>query len=232
MANRDIQGTVTDSGGNAISNAVVALFLQDNPNAVRTTQADSNGNFIFQGHPDGDGTLQTWHLTCRDPNDSSRQFRSLHTVSAELPDVLPEGTVTRGADGTGYGADYGRRGIEIAVGDSYGEFVSIQAKVSSETKGFTRAQIIRLSDENVITTKDVSGLSSGDIITFDTTLQQGTNYAVVLDAEGGNYTSATEDNPNLPYTGQNIDIDIVGGVYSGTNTDFDPANILGVGGFN
>lgn len=94
MASDDIQGTVTDSGGNTISNAIVALWKQGSPNNVITTQADSNGNYIFKDHPDGDGTSQNWHLAARDPNDSSRQFTSLHSVSASLT-AIPDSGISR-----------------------------------------------------------------------------------------------------------------------------------------
>jgi hypothetical protein len=95
MANDDIQGTITDSNGNSISNAVVTLFLNNNPNKAITTQADSNGNYIFNNHPDGDGTTKNWHLAAYDPNDTSRQFKSLHSVSASLADSIPDSAVSR-----------------------------------------------------------------------------------------------------------------------------------------
>lgn len=84
MANDDIQGTVTDADGNAVGGAIVALWNQDNPNNVVTTTADSNGNYVFNHHSDGDGTSTNWHLTARDPNDGTRQFPSLHSVSAQV----------------------------------------------------------------------------------------------------------------------------------------------------
>jgi len=85
MASDDIQGTITDDTGTAISGATVALWLQSSPGQVVTTTTDASGNYIFENHPDADGTSKTWHLAARDPNDSTRQFRSLHSVSASLP---------------------------------------------------------------------------------------------------------------------------------------------------
>lgn len=90
MATDDIQGQVTDSSGNAVGGAIVALWSQDNPNNVVTTQADSSGNYIFDSHPDGNKTTQNWHLAAYDPNDGSRQFPSLHTISSQLYPPIPD----------------------------------------------------------------------------------------------------------------------------------------------
>lgn len=95
MASDDIQGQVTDGTGNAVANAVVALWNQDNPAEVITTQADSNGNYIFEEHPDGDGTSQNWHLAAYDPNDGSRQFPSLHSIDSQLPPDIPDSVIHR-----------------------------------------------------------------------------------------------------------------------------------------
>jgi len=67
MAQDDIQGQVVDGSGNPVSGAIVELTksYQSTPveqqRAVRTT-TDSNGNYIFNGHPDSDGTTQEWHV--------------------------------------------------------------------------------------------------------------------------------------------------------------------------
>jgi len=95
MANDDIQGTVTDANGNAVGGAIVALWDQDNPNIVKTTTADSNGNYMFEGHPDGNGTSVNWHVAARDPNDVSRQFPSLHSIDAQLIPEQPSAGVAR-----------------------------------------------------------------------------------------------------------------------------------------
>jgi len=146
--------------------------------------------------------------------------------------AIPDGTVTRDPDDS-TSSSSSKRGIEIAVGSNYGEFGSIQAKISGNASGFTRAQILKMSDATVIASKDVSDLSAGDIITFDAVLQQGTNYSVILDAEGANYTLGYDGNPSFPYSGSNIDIEIVGGVQGdGTLSANDSSMILGVGGFN
>jgi hypothetical protein len=89
MANDDIQGTVTDANGNAVGGAIVALWYQGSPNKVVTTQADSNGNYIFTQHPDADGTSRNWHVAARDPTDKTRQFPSLHSVSSQLSPAIP-----------------------------------------------------------------------------------------------------------------------------------------------
>lgn len=93
MADSDIQGIITDETGTTISNAIVAVWLQSNPKNVVTTQTDSNGQYVISNHPDGDGSSQNWRIAVRDPNDSSRQFLSPHSVSAQLSPGIPASVV-------------------------------------------------------------------------------------------------------------------------------------------
>jgi hypothetical protein len=62
MANNDIQGTITYSNGNAVQGAKVYLFSQNNPNKVKQTTTDANGDYIFKQHPDGSGSAQDWYV--------------------------------------------------------------------------------------------------------------------------------------------------------------------------
>jgi len=69
MAQDDIQGQVVDGAGNPVSGAIVELTksYQSSPldeQVVRRTTTDANGNYIFEFHPDGDGTTQEWHVSC------------------------------------------------------------------------------------------------------------------------------------------------------------------------
>jgi len=117
MANDDIQGTVTDADGNAVGGAIVALWDQDNPNEVVTTTADSNGDYIFKTHPDADGTATNWHLTARDPNDGTRQFPSLHSVSAQITTAIPNDGLVHHYDATK---------ISGSDGDSIGTWTDLE----------------------------------------------------------------------------------------------------------
>jgi len=62
MANSDIRGQVLDEDGNPVQGATVYLFKQNNPNSIKTITTDSNGEYVFQNHPDGDGTETEWFV--------------------------------------------------------------------------------------------------------------------------------------------------------------------------
>lgn len=95
MANDDIQGTILDEAGNPIEGAIVELTLADGESgdaAVYTT-TDANGDFIFEGHPQGDGTSKEWHITAYwEDGSGSYNTYSKPNVSASLPEggVIPD----------------------------------------------------------------------------------------------------------------------------------------------
>jgi len=62
MTDQDIQGTVTDSNGDPVQGAQVLLFLSDDSDSVVETTTDSNGDYVFNSHPDGSGAQQEWHV--------------------------------------------------------------------------------------------------------------------------------------------------------------------------
>src|SRR6056297_3578794 len=100
MAQDDIQGQVVDGSGNPVSGAIVELTksYQSSPldeQVVRRTTTDSNGNYIFEGHPDGDGTTQEWHVSAYN-HDGTAYVNSFNNpgVTADLPsNVIPDGLV-------------------------------------------------------------------------------------------------------------------------------------------
>lgn len=87
MGNNDIRGTVTDAQGDPIQGATVSLFLADEASAVRETTTDSNGEYIFDLHPDGTGSSEDWHVAVSytDANGTQNAL-SKPFVSASLPD--------------------------------------------------------------------------------------------------------------------------------------------------
>jgi hypothetical protein len=91
MANDDIQGKITDVNGNEISGATVYLFSQDNTTEVISTTTDANGNYIFTGHPDGDGSSQNWHVVAEYDDGANRyNTRSKPYVNAQLSPTIPD----------------------------------------------------------------------------------------------------------------------------------------------
>jgi len=97
MAQDDIQGQVVDAQGNPVSGAIVELTksYQSSPldeQVVRRTTTDANGNYIFEFHPDGDGTTQEWHVSCYN-HDGTAYVNSFNNpgVTADLPsNAIPD----------------------------------------------------------------------------------------------------------------------------------------------
>jgi len=100
MAQDDIQGQVVDAQGNPVSGAIVELTksYQSSPTgqeAVQRTTTDSNGNYIFDFHPDGDGTTQEWHVSAYS-HDGTAYVNSFNNpgVTADLPsNAIPDSVV-------------------------------------------------------------------------------------------------------------------------------------------
>ncbi|HMA77781.1 MAG TPA: carboxypeptidase-like regulatory domain-containing protein, partial [Candidatus Paceibacterota bacterium] len=100
MAQDDIQGQVVDAQGNPVDGAIVELTksYQSSPldeQVVRRTTTDANGNYIFEFHPDGDGTTQEWHVSCYN-HDGTAYVNSFNNpgVTADLPsNAIPDSVV-------------------------------------------------------------------------------------------------------------------------------------------
>lgn len=84
MANNDLRGTVTDSGGNPVQGATVVAFEQDNITNIASVTTDSNGEYVIDPSViEGDGP---WHVTARWDDGSGNQYNSLSKpyVSADI----------------------------------------------------------------------------------------------------------------------------------------------------
>jgi len=102
MAQDDIQGQVVDPSGNPVSGAIVELTksFESNPveeQTVLRTTTDSNGNYIFEFLPDGDGTTQDYHVSCYN-YDGSAYVNSFNNpgVTADLREsLIPDSALTQ-----------------------------------------------------------------------------------------------------------------------------------------
>lgn len=96
MADTDIRGQLTDADGVAIENATVALipnYASDNNRVVYTT-TDANGEYVFDEHPQADGTSKEWHVAFRyDDNTGKYNFPSKPYVSAKLDISIPDSAI-------------------------------------------------------------------------------------------------------------------------------------------
>lgn len=105
MTNSDIQGTIVDSSGTAVENAVVEVTPAttdaslSEKDVVRTT-TDSNGKYIVEKHPAGDGTSQEWHVSAYNW-DGSTWYNALNKpgVTASLAPAIPDSVVEDFEDG-------------------------------------------------------------------------------------------------------------------------------------
>lgn len=160
MANDDIQGTITDEAGNPIEGAVVALIPDEGQDGARVIYrtTDANGDFVFEGHPQGDGTTQLWHVVAQyDDGGGSYNTVSKPNISAPLPqgEIIPDSGVFRwdcensnndtsvvadvwnnGYDGTVLSASYDPTGGNDGLG-SYGGDCDISVDLSGLSGPFT-----------------------------------------------------------------------------------------------
>jgi hypothetical protein len=131
--------------------------------------------------------------------------------SAGLFNAIPDSVVNRTDDDANSGRDE-RNGIVISTTANWG---NIQARISSQTSGLTTAYILDPSDGSVLASKDVSSLTAGDVVTFDTELTSGSDYVFAGDAGGASYTGGYLN--NAPFTIESADgkISMIDGWFDG-----------------
>lgn len=141
---------------------------------------------------------------------------------------IPDSIASRGPDDV-KNTNSSKRGIKINTKSDWG---SIGVEISSNTPnssngGPTEAQIIQLSDGQILQKVDISQLSGGDTFTFNSVgLISGNNYAIVAYDSGNSFTYGGDTNPSFEYTSQYVDI--IDGIKQGTQSA-DPTNFSKVG---
>lgn len=167
MAQDDIQGVVTDENGDPVQDAVVALFPNGGTEeTVVYTTTDSNGEYLFDSHPYGDGTTQQWHLAAR-YDDGSGNFNSLSLpyVSADLPSsAIPDSAIhhyptdegsgttltdnVAAADGTINGATWddneGGRGGWVLAYDGVDDNTDLSDAANQQLDAFTMSTWLKI----------------------------------------------------------------------------------------
>jgi len=86
MTEFDIQGTVTDIDGDPVEGVPVYLINEQNVNSVVSTTTDSNGNYIFESHPDVQTSTDTYIVAAGgyDSNNNLVTTSSNPNVTADL----------------------------------------------------------------------------------------------------------------------------------------------------
>jgi len=235
MAQDDIQGQVVDGAGNPVEDAIVELTrsYQSNPadeQVVLRTTTDSNGEYRFFYHPDGDDTTQEWHVSAYN-HDGTAYVNSFNNpgVTAELrSNAIPDSVVSRPADNS---SDTATKQFGVVINSNV-EWPSIGAQLSANVgSNVSTAYLYRVSDSALIQSTDISGLSSGGSFAFDDVyLAANTDYTIVVDNNGSSYTGGFPSSFAPPFTSDDGDLKIVDGA-KGSNQDkfVNGNNIVSVG---
>ena len=161
---------------------------------------------------------------------------SLRNVSVGI-DAIPDFLVSRPDDNSTQSGETKAFGVEITTTETWEK---IDAKISSNVDGATRALINRVDDRanedfERIATKDISDLSAGDAFRFDDLSEDITDdetYQFLLDADNNDYVRGWYDEDDqFPYNSDEDAITIERGIGSdGTFTSQNASyNILEIG---
>lgn len=136
-------------------------------------------------------------------------FRTVSSVANRGP-AIPNSVVSRPADNNTV-SDTNTGGLEFSTSQEWSDF---QAEISGNCSGMTRAYIDE-SDGTRVADTDVSGLSSGDVVTFSgVSLTANLTYLIYMDAEGGTWTQGFNGSPSFPYTSSDGNLEITSGYYA------------------
>ena len=136
-------------------------------------------------------------------------------VDGEVLDGIPDSVVTRPADDNSTSSTTVGHGFrfETAV-----EWPEIGGRLSDNVSGQTRVRIRRVSDSQIMGSKDISSLSANDTFTLDldNDLVTGETYDLLIGAEGNSYTVGFVDiSDDVPITSPDENLTIT----SGSNDD-------------
>jgi len=106
-------------------------------------------------------------------------------------------TVARGSDTTN-GFTSNKAGLKINTNEDISQ---VEIELSDQTSGATTAYL-ETTDGTVL---DTSSISNGKA-TLTADLSANTDYYVVVDADGSDWTNGYDDSPTFPYTGEAFDI--------------------------
>ena len=142
--------------------------------------------------------------------------------------AIPDSVVSRPNDGRTF-SESDRRGVKF---DTSEEWPSIQGEISQNTANVTTAYVTK-TDGTIIQSVSISGLSAGDVFTFqDIGLSSGTYY-MMIDAGGSNYDQGARENLSYPFSDSDGDLTLEAGVFnSGSNENQDCYNIKQLGNIN
>ena len=151
---------------------------------------------------------------------------SLRNVSVGI-DAIPDTSVSRPDDEDVGEGETVKRGLVINSDISW---PSIDAKLSANVSGLTKAYIYESEGGNLIGDKDISDLSSGDVFRFDDVdLDPDTDYNLVGDAEGSEYTRGDLRDADFPFESEDGDLRIVDGGINEDDTISTASNFVEIG---
>jgi len=224
MAQDDIQGQVVDASGDPVEGAIVELTrsYQSSPTTEETvvrTTTDSNGNYIFEIHPDADDSTQEWHVSCYN-YDGTAYVNSENNpgVTADLPrSLIPD---SEGDHQWNY-----TEGSGTEVNDSIGsldlDFTSISGWPTDAGVGGTYAQLDGSNDFAILGNDAWTSFITQSEGTFfswlklpDDTSQDGDLAGTDLSSDGSDFLCRVNVNDNEFGWTLTIDdnrVDVIGG---------------------
>lgn len=127
------------------------------------------------------------------------------TPGSDIPDTV----VSRDPDDNTFSTDV-PHGLRFETSQTWPE---IGATISANSSGFTTATVERVSDGQLMGSKDISGLSAGDsfFIGLDSELSKNETFDILLGAGGSTYSSGYDNNPNFPFTSNDSNLSITSG---------------------
>lgn len=160
----------------------------------QTTPAPLPGNTTNQTDTNQTDTNQT----DTNQNDIEEPETTLKTPTTTITRPPDTGSVTVSGSS--------RRGLHFTTSEN---FDKLRYQISSKTTDINHAYLYRIDDKNynstLLTDRDISGLTSGDIFTVTYQYQSGTRYAIAADGLGSSY-SYGYFSASYPYSGEEITI--------------------------
>lgn len=145
--------------------------------------------------------------------------------------ALPDSVVSRETDGRS-STDSNNAGLRISISQNWSQF---QAKLSSNTKTASDEEMVieQVSDGTELASIDISGLSSGGVVTFDSVNLTKNNDYDIYCRTSKSRQRGFDDDASYPYPSDDGNLRITAGYFNGSVGGFDDAfNIITVGNIN
>lgn len=234
MTEYDIQGTVTDVDGNPVQGVPVYLVNEENVNNVVSTTTDSNGDYIFESHPDVQASNDTYFVAAGGYNSNNNLVTSTSNpnVTADLRpaffDVSISSTNSPVVEGNDLNVNYsvnntagpGTQDIVLDIDGTQEDLDTVTLDPSASTNGTLTWSTVDGENGSYTATvsSDDDSASTGVTIEKDTIQASGGTTVTDATIDGQDYrihafenTGSDEFSVSRAPSGETIDVLIVGG---------------------